>query len=88
MSALEHGFPDSTLEVLYTCKACGLERTPARVAARRVGQSVREWMLEVCLPTLAVDHGLKSPTCKLYTFDEVLVPTNGLNPSVGAPVVH
>lgn len=65
-----------TIEVLYTCNACGLRKIAVPVPARGA-EDVVEWVRNVMTPSLVADHRRRSFLCRPQTLSEVWIPANG-----------
>lgn len=74
-----------TIDVLYTCKGCGLDKVKVAVAERGA-EDVVVWM-DSTMRTLAVDHRRRSPQCVADRLD-LMVPTTGRGDRIGGPVKH
>lgn len=56
------------LQVLYTCKGCGIVDAPVTVAHRKHGQEIVAWM-DYVRQRIADDHSTRSPICNTKVAD-------------------
>ena len=73
-----------TIHCFYSCKSCGLVKTPVDVPARGE-ENVVEWLEQIAMRALAADHRQKSPTCHPKSLADVMIPMTGTS-KVGGPV--
>lgn len=71
------------IDVLYTCRACGLRDAVVKVKARTI-EDVIVWMENILTPALAADHFARSPRCLVTTLSEVKIPITGVS-KLGGP---
>lgn len=74
-----------TIDVLYTCKGCGLDKVKVPVPTRG-DEDVVKWM-ESTMRLLAVEHRRRSPRCFAERLD-LMVPTTGRGDRLGGPMQH
>jgi hypothetical protein len=75
----EEPLPLPTVQVLYSCRGCGLTKTPCAVVERGAYEDVKHWFEEIMLKTLILDHTKKSPLCQEGVLSEVMIPIAGAN---------
>ena len=51
------------VEVLYSCMGCGLKKRPVTVPERPTVQPVGEWINEMVMRYVGLDHMAMSPLC-------------------------
>jgi hypothetical protein len=69
------------LQVLYSCKGCGLVDEPCTVAHRKEGESIIDWMKHVQV-RVYVDHASKRSLCSSLV--DVKIPIED-NKGIGMP---
>lgn len=74
---------DVTIEVLYSCAGCGLQRVSAAVPARTT-ENVVDWLEKVAARVLSADHQRRSPLCRSTVMSEVMIPISGADRVGGA----
>lgn len=62
------------IEVLYSCRLCGVKKAPVSVRERRESESVPFWVGEVVATIITEDHDKRSPACGAEVIDEVFIP--------------
>jgi len=62
-----------TVNVLYTCRKCGLIDKSVPVAERADGQDIADWMMVVQI-ALSADHDRISPRCHIVKFTNCKIP--------------
>lgn len=72
--------------VKYSCNFCGLQKVECLVPARTT-EDVKNWVEDVMILTLMVDHKKRSPNCKADRFADVMIPITGVA-KIGGPVVN
>lgn len=75
-----------TIEVLYSCRVCGLMRVPVQVPARGE-EDVVAWVEKVLTPALVADHKRRSFLCRPDTLSDVMIPVTGAD-KVGGAAKH
>ena len=74
----------STIQVKYSCPACGLIRRTVTVAARQKDEDVVAWM-DKTTRSVWVDHWNHSPHCSVKELKELLIPIQDDKP-IGSQV--
>ena len=74
-----------SIEVLYTCRACGINDRPVKVPAR-LTEDVIQWTEQVMAPAVGADHMATSPRCRATRMTHVKIPMTGADRVGGAPV--
>ncbi len=67
---------EPTIEVLYTCDGCGLQKAKVNVKARTT-EDVALWMERTAIHDIAQDHARRSPFCAAKTIKEIMIPMTG-----------
>lgn len=70
------------IQCRYSCKQCGIFRRTVTVPARG-DENVVDWLNKVACVALAADHARQSPSCRIESLSEVLVPMYADNEKIG-----
>jgi len=65
-----------TLDCMYSCNLCGIEKAHVQVPILEESQSVLDWLDNTATPAIEViiaDHSRRSPNCFSNTFSEVVI---------------
>ena len=77
---------DQTIDVKYSCAACGIHRISVKVQARQF-ENVIDWVEKTMAQAISDDHSQRSPHCISRTMSEVMIPMTGAE-KVGGPAVQ
>lgn len=67
-----------TVEVLYSCHACGIDKRRVEVRERKPDEDAVHWVEQVVGRALGADHAKASPRCRATTISEVRIPYTGV----------
>lgn len=73
-----------TIQLMYSCRLCGLHRIKINVPARLESQIVTEW-LDDTVRRVGQDHNHKSPNCRATELTELMIPVDNVK-FIGAPI--
>lgn len=68
--------------ISYTCR-CLVDHVDVPVRDRASGEDIADWMANVVIEQLAIDHRKRSPTCTSDRLDEVRIPMPENAPFIG-----
>ena len=77
---------EQTIDVKYSCAACGIHRIVVQVPARQA-EGVIDWVEKTMAQAISDDHTQRSPHCPSRTMSEVMIPMTGAE-KVGGPAVQ
>lgn len=75
------------IEILYTCRDCGVHDAKVPVRERWNGEDVISWMGAVGL-TISIDHRRRSPLCNATHITQTKIPLPAGGGRVGDPTAH
>lgn len=62
------------IEVLFSCRICGIDKAPVSVRERGENESVGFWVGEIVARAITDHHDACSPACPAEAIDEVMIP--------------
>lgn len=71
-----------TIEVLYSCRVCGIRDAALRVPAREE-EEVLAWM-DATIALVGADHYRRSPACGATRLQDLKIPMTGVDRIGGA----
>jgi hypothetical protein len=74
---------DPKIEIVYSCKGCGLHRISVKVPARGT-EDAAHWLQQIAMPVLIADHKRHSALCPMKELPDVMIPIKGVG-RIGDP---
>lgn len=75
-----------TIEVMYSCRKCGLEKIKVQVPARTSKSvHIKKWM-DATAYHLSRDHDRRSPRCRIRKLSEIMIPVDNVEWIGGPPI--
>lgn len=59
----------------FSCKLCGIKKASVEVPAREGShQDVLQWMKQVVIPAISIEHDRLSPNCHPESLQDIMIP--------------